>query len=124
MTIHPYIYAGMTKDFKEIGERVKSDKELLDMIIQATCKELSLDKEEVLSKCRERRLVYARHIIRSIACKEIQCTLMWLGRTMKCDHASIIHSKRVVNDLIFSDKEFEKMYDNCIFRFKIIRATS
>lgn len=120
--IHPQIYVGLTKDYEKEAKKVKSQKQILQLIIEATCEETNLQPTLVLSKCRDRELVYARHIIRVIACQKLDTSMTWIANELGCNHATIIHSKKVVADLIFTDKKFKNTYENCQFRFKIKNA--
>ena len=122
--IHPQIYVGLQSDYEQLSKKDRSKKESLAIIIEAVCHACELNKTSVMSKIRDRELVYARHIIRAMATKEIDTTLSWLGGQLDCHHASIIHSKKVVEDLLFSDKDFRELYNSCVLRHKILQAVS
>lgn len=69
--------------------------------------------EKMRSKRRNRPIVEARQIFCKIAKEETYYTLDEIGSIINKDHATVIHSCRTAKNLIKTNKEYKKKYDDC-----------
>ena len=69
--------------------------------------------EKMRSKRRNRPIVEARQIFCKIAKEETYYTLEEIGAIINKDHATVIHSCRTAKNLIKTNKEYKRKYDDC-----------
>jgi len=79
-------------------------------IIDLVCKEFHVNKNEVFNRSRKREFVFARQVMMFIADFTFKYeTLSEIGKAFGgYDHATVIHSKRAINDILFYDKYLHK----------------
>lgn len=66
--------------------------------------------KKIKSETRVKSISLARHLFVGICFEwKINVTLEQLGRMLNRDHSTIINSRKVYNDLLFSDRNFEKL---------------
>ena len=101
--INPYVFAGLTEGHYGL----KSEHYILDIV----CRHFGVQKEEIASASRKRHRVLPRHIVCKLLKDYTRLSLKDIGWFMGGrDHSTIIHSIRAIENLIFTDKEFEKEY--------------
>ena len=106
-TISPYIYPGLNftnisllLELKDIKLGIMS-KEMVMRIISEEC---NVTEEDILSRCRNKEVVFARHLYCSILKRFFGYTLKKIGGILKRDHTTVISSigafrKRYIKDL-------------------------
>jgi hypothetical protein len=75
----------------------------------------ALDPKQVffsMSKKRTREFVTARQVYCYMMCKNTKLPIVTIGRSIRQHHATIIHSKRKVEDLMVFDKKLVKDVQN------------
>ena len=98
--IMPFTYLGLDVT-KKIG---------LERIMKVVCEEFDLDIDLITSKKRQREIVDARHIFCYLASKAYgRFTLKQIGAIVNRDHASVLHAKRKVKDLMEYDREMNAL---------------
>lgn len=96
-----------------IGEfgSAENDREKLRLVIAKLCRIFDIPEEVLKSKTRKREVVELRQIIMSIACKSTQLSLASIGLELGGkDHATVLHAKKVVDNLNETDKIFRAKY--------------
>ena len=103
--IMPFTYLGLDVT-KKIG---------LERIMKVVCEEFEIDIDLITSKKRQRNIVDARHIFCYLASKAYgRFTLKQIGGLINRDHASVLHAKRKVKDLIEYDREMNGLVNKII----------
>jgi len=80
-------------------------------IIEESCFFLKLKQEDVISKKRKRNLCEARFMIGDLLCndKYLNLSLANVGFILGGrDHTTILHGKKMIEDLIFSNEDFKE----------------
>ena len=62
------------------------------------------------TKCRKRELVVARQLFMVLLEKYTNKTLAHIGGLLGKDHATVLHAKKTIKDLVDTDKSFRVMY--------------
>lgn len=89
-------------------KKVISPKEIIDK----GCKYFGFTKEKLLAKCRKREVVYARHMIINILCKNTIYKLSYIGELMgDLDHTTVIHARDKAKDFIRLDINYRTEYE-------------
>jgi chromosomal replication initiation ATPase DnaA len=83
----------------------------IDTIIQVVCKKLSADIHEIITERRFRRIVKARQIIAYFALIYDYGQMEIANKLGYKEHSTVIHCRKAVNDLYFSDKKFREEID-------------
>lgn len=119
--MNPYIYVGTFKKFIPLGKLTKEE------ILKVICRELEMDFDEVKNrKTRLREFVYTRHLY-SYFCKEYtKDSLSVIGKFLKKDHSTIIHSINQIKDYYEVDKVIKNDVDkiNTILKHKVVDCTA
>ena len=100
-------------------------------IIDLVCKEYNVTKQEVFARTRNREFVFPRQVMMYVADfvfkKE---TLSQIGSNFGgYHHATVIHAKKTVNDVLFYDKFHHKkimhiLEETCVIRSRFIQETN
>ena len=107
--MNPYIYVGTFKKFIPLGKLTKEE------ILKVICRELEMDFDEVKNrKTRLREFVYAKD------------SLSVIGKFLKKDHSTIIHSINQIKDYYEVDKVIKNDVDkiNNVFKHKVVNHTA
>jgi hypothetical protein len=89
----------------------------LHRILKVVCDELGANIDDVTSKKRQREITDARHIFCYLASKAYgRHTLKQIGKLVNRDHASVLHAKRKVIDLMEFDREINAVVNAIIRR--------
>ena len=79
-----------------------------EKIREVVCDYFSVSEDSVASKSRVRAVANARHIAMYLSKQMTKKSLSEIGRAVGGrDHATVLHSCSVVNDLMDTDKEFK-----------------
>lgn len=86
----------------------------LDTIIEAVCDYYHVSKEDVLSKNKNKRISYVRHMIAYLAVKLTNKTLSYIAKYLKRnDHTGILYAIKKIEELLNKDlfikEEIEKL---------------
>jgi chromosomal replication initiator protein len=101
--ISPYVFAGLTAGHYGL----KSEDYILDIV----CRHFDITKFEIVSTSRKRNFVLPRHVVCHLVKKYTLLALKDIGWFMGGrDHSTIIHSIRAIDNLIATDKAFEREY--------------
>jgi hypothetical protein len=104
-SIMPFTYLGLDVT-KKIG---------LERIMKVVCDEFQIDVDMITSKKRQRHIVDARHIFCFLASKAYgRFTLKQIGGLINRDHASVLHAKKKVKDLMQYDREMNSLINTII----------
>lgn len=75
------------------------------------CSYYNISHEKLLSKNQKREIVTARQIGMSLASKYTVNSLTVIGQKFgNKDHSTVIHSKKVINDLLETEPKFKNQY--------------
>lgn len=72
--------------------------ELMDIV----CEVCDVERNDVLSERRYQELVVARQLFCWFANRELKQTLAHIGKVLKRDHTTVIHSVKTVDDMIYT----------------------
>ena len=97
--ISPYIYPGLE------SSTVLKTETFLKKVMDVICEQKHIHEFEVLSKSRAKPLVMARHQITFILRKKTKMSSTFIGTLLNKDHATILHSIKLWQDLLDTDKE-------------------
>lgn len=89
---------------------------ILDVVSEIT----GVPIDDIKSSSRELEIVKARHICSELISKETTLSLKTIGSIVNRSYCSVLHSKKIIDDLCFSDKTFKIDYDN--IRNKVIES--
>ena len=77
-------------------------------VIHIACRHLSIDSGSIFGKSRKRELVNARQVCMYFMRKFFpEMSLASVGEVFKKDHATVLHSIRVVKDQMFSSPAYK-----------------
>lgn len=79
-------------------------------VLRAICQVTDQTPDQIISKSRRRKPMYARHMFNHICRKRLGMTFMEIGRIVRCDHSTIISSVREFGDILITDKEVQKQH--------------
>ena len=75
---------------------IKQQTQAAQSIISKVAKFYGLTSDEILGRCRERRLIKARFISIYFIKQKTEFTLVTIGKIFNRDHASIIHALKII----------------------------
>lgn len=107
---------------KELINPATQTQPKIDNLFLAVCTEFMVDAERLMSGSRRGRLVDARHLVRWLLFKGYagvslsleNISLFTIEIRKKVDHATVIHSIGVIDNLIETDKRFKEQVYRCI----------
>lgn len=67
---------------------------------------------QVNNRSRKRHLVIPRHVAYYFTCMFTKYSLSSIGSVFNNDHATVLHAKNSVNNMIFSDRDFRNLITN------------
>lgn len=106
MNINPNIYVGLT-DQKQMQARTGRKEFDANIIIEAVCSSLEIDREDLLSTCRKRVLAEARCIAIGLVMEaNPDLLLIRVAKIFNRHHATILYCRQVYNTLYKRDKSF------------------
>lgn len=100
-----YIFAGLNAYARRSISSIKKPISF-DLIADVIELELQVSFEQIMSKTRIREVVTARHLFNYFCRKYTNKSLNEIARHLGLNHATIIHSVKVVNNLCDTEKEF------------------
>ena len=86
----------------------------LEKELPAICLYWGVSSDDLLSSCRDRTLVYARHSLRYLLYQDKNLPLAEIGTLTNCDHATVLHSVKVFRIMVKQDYMFNQLF--AIFR--------
>jgi len=86
----------------------------MDIIIDIVAETLGLSVHDIKKRSRKRELVDARYIICDIAHLYTELPKRAIGMSLGgLDHATVLHGRNVVKDLLLTNSDFRARYNNC-----------
>lgn len=89
-----------------------------EQILKIVCNYYDIEPELLLKKTRKRNIVQKRQLFFYLCCKwtemsldDIGCIALKYGRKLPFDHATVIHSRNTITNLMFSDKELNQQFN-------------
>lgn len=102
----------------KIINRIYDGEFTFDSLEKSVCEYLDFKPEELQSRTRKREVVEGRQILHYIAKNRKMGTLSVIGfRYGKKDHATVMHSNRIITTLLQTDKDFKNQYQSFIESF-------
>jgi chromosomal replication initiation ATPase DnaA len=83
----------------------------IDRFVMSACKEAGIEYSELMSKNRKKKIADLRHIIACELVTTYMLTTEKAGQQLGIDHASIIHAKKKVKNLLETDFDFKQFYN-------------
>jgi len=83
----------------------------LEKVLPDICIYWNVSKDDLLSKCRDRNLVYARHSLRYLLYQDKKLPLAEIGALTNCDHATVLHSVKMFRIMVKQDYMFNQLFD-------------
>jgi chromosomal replication initiator protein len=103
----------------KVLNRITSEGVSFDSIENTVCEYIQCTPTEINSKTRKRKFVEGRQICHHISKKLNLASLSIIGyRFGNKDHATVLHSNRLVDTLLKTDKNFQKKYKSLIESFE------
>lgn len=85
-----------------------------DDLVKNTCQAFSVTEEEFFSKGRCRRISNARHLVSYIAVNHMAMSVKDVGRRIKKDHSTVIHSRNEYQNYLDMKWPEETRYYNTV----------
>jgi chromosomal replication initiator protein len=85
----------------------------IDLICKSVCFHYNLSEQEIKADIRHRAIVEPRQIAMYFAVYYTRLTISKIGNYFGRDHATVLYSRRSIDNLKNTDKEFAKKID-CI----------
>jgi chromosomal replication initiation ATPase DnaA len=79
-------------------------------VLRAICEVMNMTPDEIITKSRKRRPMYARHMFNHICRKRLGMTFQQIGNINHQDHSTIMSSVREFGDILLHDKEMQKYH--------------
>jgi chromosomal replication initiator protein len=101
------------KVFKQIISDLVSNKKNYDIskIIEVVCNKLSVDENELKSRIKVKKLLYARYVVIYISRNYFKIPYTTIAKALNKDHSTIINGYNRARKLIIKDKEFQRMVE-------------
>lgn len=97
----------------KLSEATKLREErIIEYILKIVEKYYKVDSNYVTTKNRRRELVFARQVAMYLIFKYSTCSLERIGDVFNGkDHATVVHAKRTIGNLMYSDKEIKSQIE-------------
>jgi chromosomal replication initiator protein len=102
------IYLDAAFEFEQKHYKMSLSK---DDIIRVVCEVMEISPELISLKTRKREIVVCRQMVYHVLSMYFDYSLAFIGRLFKQDHATVIHAKKTIRNLLFSDREILKRYE-------------
>ena len=79
-------------------------------VLRAICEVMDMTPDQIITRSRKRKPMYARHMFNHICRKRLNMTFMEIGNISHLDHSTIISSVREFGDILITDKEMQRYY--------------
>lgn len=87
----------------------------LDILEKEVCEFICIEPEELQKRSRKREVVEGRQILHYLAKNNKLASLSEIGQRFgKKDHATVLYSCRTVSNLLSTDHQFKRQYENLI----------
>lgn len=103
-TVSPLVYPGLKPGMVKAGV-LSTDR--MERIISIVCHEFGVNPDAIATKCRRREFAEPRHVVAWMIRRHTNIGVIQIGRRLKRDHTTIIHSTAAVNNLIHTDQNFK-----------------
>lgn len=101
------------KLFKHLISDLISNRKNYDIskIIEVVCNKFSIDENELKSRIKVKKLLYARYVVIYISRNHFKIPYTAIAKALNKDHSTIINGYNRARKLIIKDKEFQKMIE-------------
>jgi chromosomal replication initiation ATPase DnaA len=79
-------------------------------VLRVICEVMDMTPDQIITKSRKRKPMYARHMFNHICRKRLNMTFMEIGNISHLDHSTIISSVREFTDILITDKEMQRYH--------------
>ena len=79
-------------------------------VLRAICEVMDMTPDEIITKSRKRKPMYARHMFHHICRKRLGMTFQSIASINHQDHSTIISSVREFSDILVTDKEMQRYF--------------
>jgi chromosomal replication initiation ATPase DnaA len=83
----------------------------IDVLVSSACMYLGMEEDLITGKHRNRDRVENRHLIMVYLSRERNIQLSQIARKFNRDHTSVIHARKNVDALCFSEPNFKDKYE-------------
>ena len=114
--MHPFMFVGL-----ENNERNPS----INSIVNSIVKETGIEFSKIQSRTRKRDILYARHLFCFFARKRTEMSYDAIGGIINRNHATVLHSVKLVEDLMTYDRDFKEIVpkiENLIERYERVET--
>lgn len=101
------------KVFKHLISDLISNKKNYDIskIIEIVCNKFSVNEDELKSRIKVKKLLYARYVVIYISRNHFKIPYTTIAKALNKDHSTIINGYNKARKLIIKDNEFQKMVE-------------
>ena len=89
----------------------------LGTILDYVCLETGITKDQIINRNNSQQITEARQIYCYLAKKHTEYSLVYIGKFIKREHATVIYSIRTAENLLEKDKIFIRTYSQIIKNF-------
>jgi hypothetical protein len=82
------------------------DKVKIEILINIITKAVGIDRDVLFTKSRKRHLSDTRHLLAFLIKRETELSLANIGKIINRDHATVLNSVKVWNNLLETDKNY------------------
>lgn len=90
-------------------------------IITMVCKTYGVEHEDLMKQCRQRELVFSRHLAMYLIRKFTNLSVIKIGKLFNRDHTSVLHAQKMIQNYIDTDsfnkrEEIQQLINRCEYR--------
>ena len=79
-------------------------------VLRAICEVMDMTPDQIITKSRKQRPMYARHMFNHICRKRLRMNFQAIGNIHHQDHSTILSSVRSFGDILLTDKEMQRNF--------------
>jgi chromosomal replication initiator protein len=102
------IYLDAVVEFEQRTDRKPLSKE---DIINIVCEVMEIHPDLISLKTRKREIVVCRQMVYYFLSIYFDYSLAFIGRLFKQDHATVIHAKKTIMNLVHTDRNIRRSYE-------------
>ena len=102
------IYLDAVVEFEQRTDRKPLSKE---DIINIVCEVMEIHPDLISLKTRKREIVVCRQMVYYFLSIYFDYSLAFIGRLFKQDHATVIHAKKTIMNLVHTDRNIRQSYE-------------
>jgi chromosomal replication initiator protein len=102
------IYLDAAFEFEQKHYKMSLSK---DDIIRVVCEVMEIHPDLISLKTRKREIVVCRQMVYYFLSIYFDYSLAFIGRLFKQDHATVIHAKKTIMNLVHTNKEIRRSYE-------------